>query len=47
MSKRIGILYHPRLSEALTLSEALKERLQHSKYEVWTASAWRSSLLPL
>ena len=48
MSKRIGILYHPRLSEALALCEALKERLQQSKYEVWTASAWaEQSTTPL
>ena len=40
MSKLVGILYHPRLPEALTLSEALKERLQQLQYEVWTASAW-------
>lgn len=41
MSDLIGILYHPRLSEALTLSEALSDMLQRKGYETWTASAWQ------
>ncbi|MBI2885792.1 MAG: NAD(+)/NADH kinase [Chloroflexi bacterium] len=43
MSKLIGILYHPRLSEALELSRQLARALEERGYQVWLASAWEEA----
>jgi len=40
VSKLVGVLYHPRIEEARTLSVALKDVLEQKGYQVWAASAW-------
>ena len=43
----LGILYHPRLPEARTLSDALTGVLEGLGYNVWSASAWNEeAVLP-
>ncbi len=47
MTNMIGLLYHPRLPEAHTLSDALTEVLQSKGFDVWSASAWQEeAVLP-
>lgn len=40
MSKKVGILYHPRLETARTLAEKLKGVIQQHNGEAWLSSAW-------